>query len=81
MAKGTEYILVAQGSITIDPINIMISFDKGHDTARAASMRHVKNLIKAGYYRFSLYKTGETDVFVESYDVEIPDPIVTVSTR
>ena len=75
-----KHILVASGPMTHDVLNVMI-YDEYLEQARAQSMRRVKHLIKAGYHQFVLYRTGETDIFVESYNAVIPDPIVTVEVR
>ena len=75
-----NYILVASGPMTHDALNITI-YDKELEPAREQAMRHVKHLVKAGYYQFNLFQTGELDIWVESYNAQIPDPVVTVKVR
>ena len=75
-----KHILVASGPMTHDVLNVMI-YDQDLTRAQTQAMRHVKHLVKAGYHQFVLYRTGETDIFVESYNAVIPDPIVTVEVR
>lgn len=76
-----EFVLLASGHITTPRISHAVMVQEGNvDAARAEAIAVVKELSKGGrYHRFDLFDVREeTHVCIGRFDVEIPEPIVTL---
>lgn len=73
-----NFILVASGSVTTPRLNHVV-FAREAERAKTEAQDVVRTLAKAGYFAFDLFEIdGETQTRIESYRVEIPEPVVTV---
>ncbi|QGZ14293.1 hypothetical protein PP940_gp053 [Rhizobium phage RL2RES] len=74
------FILLASGS-SLAPRITHAMFEESNLLAQEEAVRVVKQLCKAGYYVFDLFDVREDHVLVESYRVEIAEPVVTVKGK
>lgn len=78
--KAPKYVLVASGHITAHPrMNLLITAED-IEFVREECKQLAAQLAKVGYHGFHLYDVSgnQADVYVETYYVSIPEPIVTV---
>lgn len=73
-----SYILVAEGSINMQPLNVVL-WDDGEEGAKIEASRHVANLGKAGYTRFTLYNVErnglkQADTQVATFRIGYQEP-------
>lgn len=78
-AEPPPFVLTASGSPATGSLEIMLPGDQ-KDADREAR-RNIKNLVKGGYFGFTLYRwdaDAKAHVIVHRYRVEVPEIEITV---
>lgn len=74
-----NYVLIADGSVTLPVINHTLLDAHDPNTADREITRIIQTLSKIGYYRFTMLdvRTDGHHKVIATYNVETPEPVVT----